>query len=144
MTDRPTLLADYTTKAMRRFAQFDVHFNTADDDMLHPDEDGDALMGGLSYDFGNFDGVRLRFPAGMPQEYAIRAARKLAAWLEQIPPDEWERYAGTAEEPNEYTLEDAPGVLKRARRITKERRRAGRAMRGQGTVRVGPHEEQPF
>lgn len=74
---RADLIEDYAGKIIRHFAQIDVHMNVADDDVMQSDEDGDCLMVGQSWDFGNFDGVRVRFPSGTPLADVRRAVKKI-------------------------------------------------------------------
>jgi hypothetical protein len=133
---RDELIADYTTKAIRKFAQLDLHLHVEDDDMMHADDDGDCLMCGVSYDFGNFDGVRVRFPAGTPPADVTRALRKLLAWAEDMErhPDQDEWVLSEAPEPPDeldvyHRVEVAPDILESARKIAKTRRERVRAVR---------------
>jgi hypothetical protein len=78
------LVAKYADKPVTRYDQFDGFLNAKEDSVMHPDEDGDVLLGGETHELMSFDsGVRVLIPDGVEPEDAARALTKIADWVER-------------------------------------------------------------
>ncbi len=81
---RSGLVAKYIDKPVTRFDQFDAFINAKPDDVVRPDEDGDALFAGETHELMSFDsGVRVLIPDGVEPEDAARALTKIADLVER-------------------------------------------------------------
>ena len=81
---RSELLAKYVDKPVTRYTQFDGFIDAEADSFVHPDEDGDALFSGTTYELMGFDyGVRVLIPDNISAVAAARALTKIAEWVEE-------------------------------------------------------------
>ncbi len=81
---RSELIAKYTDKPVTRYTQFDGFIDAKEDCVMHPDEDGDVLMAGVTYELMRFDdGVRVLIPDGIEPAAAARSLAKIADWVER-------------------------------------------------------------
>jgi hypothetical protein len=84
MKTKAELLSHYARKEPRAFRQFDGFLNCWGDDLLHADDDGDALTGGATWELMNTDvGVRVLIPAGTTSADARRLLRKIIDLIER-------------------------------------------------------------
>ncbi len=72
------LLLRAAWKPVRRMTQVDVFTHATEDDVVHPDKDGDAVFHGQLYGLHNSDCLRVQFPANMRRADVIRALQR--AW----------------------------------------------------------------
>ena len=57
--------------------------NTQEDGVMHPDEDGDCLMGRISEELRNSDCIRLQFTPDTNPFDALRALDKIKDWIKK-------------------------------------------------------------
>jgi hypothetical protein len=85
---RRLLLKDYySCKPARRLIQIDS-FRTESDSVMHPDEDGHALMAGENYGLHNVAGtamipVRVQIYEGADKQEVLTLLNKIADWVER-------------------------------------------------------------
>jgi len=66
------------------FIQYDGFTNALRDSIVHPDEDGDALFAGTTYELMTGSvGVRVLMPERTTTLEAVRVLRKIANWIER-------------------------------------------------------------
>ena len=75
------LLAHYAKKPIVRFLQLDAFTDVVGDSVMHPDEDGDCLMGGQCDELRSCAEVRVLIREGISDKEAIRCLKKLTALL---------------------------------------------------------------
>lgn len=81
---RSELIAKYTDKPVTRYTQFDGFIDAKEDSVMHPDEDGDQVMAGTTYELMRFDdGVRVLIPDGIEPAAAARSLAKIADFVER-------------------------------------------------------------
>lgn len=90
------LLEHYAGKDPTAFYQFDGFAGVHGDDVLRPDDDGDSIMGGGTYELmtGAY-AVRVLVTRGTPEAVAVRLLKKIRksikrnplVWLEAEPAD---------------------------------------------------------
>jgi hypothetical protein len=88
---REDLLEKYERKPVTHYRQFDAFVGQEPGDYLVvPDEDGDALFVGHTYELMAFDqGVRVLVSDAVSLEAAERALSKIIAWIKEDPFGEW-------------------------------------------------------
>jgi hypothetical protein len=78
------LLSHYAKKEPRAFRQFDGFLDCWGDDVMHADDDGDALMGRATWELMNTEvGIRVLVPIGTTSADALRLLRKIINWIER-------------------------------------------------------------
>lgn len=79
------LLNHYAQREPTHFAQIDGFYVgiECDDDDMRPDDDGDCIMGGATYELMRGAEVRVLVKYGTSATQAIRLLKKITAWLEQ-------------------------------------------------------------
>lgn len=125
---REEIILQAAEKPIRKMVQFDVFTGAVEDDLIVPDEDGDWISFGSSYDLVRSECIRLRFIAGTPLADVSRALRKIASEIDELGnnssmlPGMLEPEPATDEDYH-ATVEHAPYVLKRARKLAKQQRK---------------------
>lgn len=70
-------------KPIRRLAQFDCFIHAEEDDVTHPDRDGDALWFGKQTEPRNSDSIRLSYPIEINPFDVLRALNKISDWIKR-------------------------------------------------------------
>ncbi len=78
------LLEHYAEKPVTRFLQFDGFANVLGDDVMHPDEHGDAQTASTTHELmSGVATVRVLIRDDASKEDAVRLLKKLAEWVER-------------------------------------------------------------
>jgi hypothetical protein len=81
---RSELIAKYADRPVNHYYQFDGFVHAPHDDILRPDEDGDALFAGETYELMAYNfGVRVLIPDSISPRDAARTLTKVADWVER-------------------------------------------------------------
>lgn len=85
-TFRQGLIEAASSKPIRKFIQYDVFQHvTPGDPIVDPDQDGDCLMEGKTYELRNTGILRVYVPAGSDPVDIIRGLNKVITWIKSEP-----------------------------------------------------------